>query len=437
LKKKIVVLICLLSLLFVACGNNNAQEIEVLSAEEGDTLAGEFEISYDKIEYMPNVIVNQFGYEVESQKHVFFVGEELAETFQVYEQGSDLLIYEGNIEDTTEEGYGIGEFSDLKQEGEFYIQTKKIGESFPFTIEAERKYDQIYRILIANYSGQETSRYTDISTLLELFPILVAHEMYPTAFFDGDIYDVPNGIPVLDYQYEVANLLLEEEATEVKDLFLEAAFFGKLSFAMDLYDKDIASELKKEANRLYSQAEVILRNNPEQGDYYKEAYLAATESYRNNGGYGYKTECQMYADEISSHDLEKSLVFYADMTLMSTRRSVDVTFCNARMEALRTHIVDWNKAFGTNLFFYPEKDMNILMNHGMEVAWILSLDYNEEYDNFLREVIDYYTGLNMEGLSYIPEIGYTVSEETLIENVEMNNKYLILICKYMQQEIQE
>ena len=69
--------------------------------------------------------------------------------------------------------------------------------------------------------------------------------------------------------------------------------------------------------------------------------------------------------------------------------------------------------------------------------WILSLDYNEEYANFSSEILDYVTGLNLEGVSYVPEIGYTISKETVSENLEWNNQYLIMICRYMQQEEQE
>ena len=58
-------------------------------------------------------------------------------------------------------------------------------------------------------------------------------------------------------------------------------------------------------------------------------------------------------------------------------------------------------------------------------------------ENFSSEILDYVTGLNLEGVSYVPEIGYTISKETVSENLEWNNQYLIMICRYMQQEEQE
>lgn len=441
MKKKLALLFCLIGLFLISCGENNIQHVEVLSAEEGDALASEFEISYEKIEYTPNVIVSQFGYDAESKKYVYFKGEELTENFYVYEQGSDLLIYEGIIEKTEDSGYYVGEFSDLKQEGTYYIQTEKIGESYPFTIKQELEYDQIYRILLENFSAQDPNKYTDREKLGELFPVLVAHEMYPTAFFDGDLSEVPNGIPdILDYLIEVADILLQNQSQgtmHAKDLFLDAAFFAKLSNAMEGYDKELATQFKNTATECYINAESEMKDELGQEDCYIEAYFAATELYRIKGGYSYKIDCIAYANEIPNNDKEINYIFYADMTLMSTRRSVDVAFCNSRMEELRTHIVAWNEEFGKYPFFYSADNMQGLLNHGLEVLWILSLDYNEEYANFSSEILDYVTGLNLEGVSYVPEIGYTISKETVSENLEWNNQYLIMICRYMQQEEQE
>jgi hypothetical protein len=164
------------------------------------------------------------------------------------------------------------------------------------------------------------------------------------------------------------------------------------------------------------------------------AYFASTELYRITGKYAYRSASQKYGLMIPSVQKKNEFTFYADMTHMSTRRTVQVNFCNERMEQVRTHVIEWTENSGEYPFFYNPEDVNTLLLYGMETLWIHEINYSEEYEELEREICSYFTGLNKEGVSYISEIGYTNSKDIFEERPDLNNKFLVLISRYMQQE---
>lgn len=97
-------------------------------------------LDYEVPEVLPSSRVNQIGYGITGGKTVVFQGDKLPEHFQIIDAQTEEILYEGTLEtrgyDQTLDTYiSIGDFTEFKQEGTFYLKAEKIGSSYPFVIE--------------------------------------------------------------------------------------------------------------------------------------------------------------------------------------------------------------------------------------------------------------------------------------------------------------
>ena len=127
-------------------------------------------LSYPVPKSIPNVLVDQNGYEMKSTKIALFRGDNLQSSFEVVDAESGEIVYTGDIvakglNEETGEYISYGSFSELEKIGTYYIQTAKIGQSYPFVIE-ENLYDElipsIQKTLFFNRCGMDiTAEYAD------------------------------------------------------------------------------------------------------------------------------------------------------------------------------------------------------------------------------------------------------------------------------------
>lgn len=105
------------------------------------------DVNYEIPKSIPNVLVDQVGYETESTKIAIFRGENLQNTFEVIDAVSGETVYTGEV---INEGYNeasgeytsYGSFTELEKNGTYYIQTAIIGQSYPFVI-GDRLYNEL------------------------------------------------------------------------------------------------------------------------------------------------------------------------------------------------------------------------------------------------------------------------------------------------------
>ena len=88
---------------------------------------------------VPNMLIDQIGFNAESEKVAIFRGKKLPDSFQIIELETGKEVFRGEIVKATldeEVGkyYGIGRFNDFKEPGAYYIYADYIGESYSFTI---------------------------------------------------------------------------------------------------------------------------------------------------------------------------------------------------------------------------------------------------------------------------------------------------------------
>lgn len=125
------------------------QEDEIVSLG----LAPEFD--YEVPVNLPNIIVDQVGYAVNSNKIAVFRGEVLPDTYDLIDVETEKIVYTGVIKEkgyneATDENISYGDFSDFKVPGTYYLQTGVIGQSYTFMI-AKDPYADIFDTALKQY----------------------------------------------------------------------------------------------------------------------------------------------------------------------------------------------------------------------------------------------------------------------------------------------
>ncbi|WP_026526143.1 glycoside hydrolase family 9 protein [Butyrivibrio sp. VCD2006] len=130
----------------VGCGSN--QNINTVKPEQETQWSEPApNVVYDVPVVIPSAFVDQNGYRTGAEKAVIFKGSDLPDVFYVYDLENNELAYTGQMRTTgqAEDGDEIkeGYFTDLVQDGDYYIYADKIGSSYAFRIKNEL-YDDIF-----------------------------------------------------------------------------------------------------------------------------------------------------------------------------------------------------------------------------------------------------------------------------------------------------
>lgn len=113
------------------------------------------EFNYEVPVNLPNIMVDQVGYAVNSNKIAVFRGEVLPDTYDLIDVETEEIVYTGSIKEkgyheATGENISYGDFSDFKTPGTYYLQTDMIGQSYSFVI-AQDPYADIFDMALKQY----------------------------------------------------------------------------------------------------------------------------------------------------------------------------------------------------------------------------------------------------------------------------------------------
>lgn len=153
--------ICILLSVILLTGCAYASDISFDALQKSDTdsefttlgLAPEF--NYKVPESLPNILVDQVGYDKDSDKIAFFRGELLPDTFTIVDAVSEREVYQGGIvhkgyDKEGEASVSYGDFTSFQTPGTYYIQAAVIGQSYAFTI-ADNPYGNLFDVALKQY----------------------------------------------------------------------------------------------------------------------------------------------------------------------------------------------------------------------------------------------------------------------------------------------
>lgn len=156
--KKIICIILSMGLL-TGCGFVTDFSVETLQnsseAEGPATLGLTPAFDYEVPVSLPNILVDQVGYAIGSNKIAVIRGELPPDNFTIMDAESGQEVYAGKIEqkgyDTTIGSYiSYGDFTDFNTPGSYYIEAAMIGQSYPFEI-SEEPYEDIFNTVLKQY----------------------------------------------------------------------------------------------------------------------------------------------------------------------------------------------------------------------------------------------------------------------------------------------
>ncbi|WP_051688553.1 glycoside hydrolase family 9 protein [Butyrivibrio sp. AE2032] len=378
------------------CGASSAElpqesPEKILSSEE-------VKLSYEAPTQIPRILIDQVGYDIDSEKAVVFSEEGLSGNFYVCELETGIPVYTGTILK------GQGHFTDLKEEGSYYIYTDEVGESYSFSIK-EDIYGEVFNrackkyyinrcglALSENYAGENahSACHTTMAKLQEdpdtqidvsggwhmdeqarrdtklgsriAENLLLAYEMNPDPFSDeSGIPESGNGIPdILDeVRYEVEWLLKMQDAktggeygaavtdsTNGADLFAAPVFVtptdleATVSFAaaaarFSYIYQQYDAEFATTCLKAADRAWTCYLNNQKPIEN-TASFEAAAQLYRATGAENYHQVLEQFFEKSDFDSLfdTDENIFMGGVTYLSINKAVDVERCTALMKLL-------------------------------------------------------------------------------------------------------
>lgn len=437
--KSITVLLIAASLFLQGCAvsvpfprEEDAEQEESDFTAETLGLAPDF--SYERKEEKPGVKTDCLGFLPASTKTAFFQGKELPEKFQVMEKESGECVYEGEIrlkEETDELSTGYGLFTELRDEGTYYIQCEKIGCSYYFAIGKDVYLEKAKELGGIIETAQDAEQKRDTVEICEgMSYLLSAYEMYPElfvriwdsgsaaqtpeeagkAFFrmlrretdrlltmqdekTGGIYRDTGTLSVAE---EDKQKLTEEVSAEATVAF--AGTMAKYSYLYQQYDLDYANICLKAAAKAWRYA----GNSRYQGNGTAEnaavvngKFYAAAELYRASNEYLYHNYILQNQEYIVS-EKEDFYLLMGKVTYLSTRRKVNHDLCVLIMNGLMEDAEEIAAREKAGLFLVTEKETDDMLWDMTVMAFANYSIMNHEYVTVIENLVHYLSGRNGE-----------------------------------------
>ena len=423
----------------------------------------------------PNVLVDQIGYETASTKIVLFEGEVLPLTFDVIDQENDEIVYTGTL---IENGYdedwklntGYGVFTQLQQEGNYYIRADLIGESYPFTIKSNLFQDLLGDVCFSFYKNRcgqaisnalggddahaacHTAKFTidEVETDLTggwhtsidgsrsvtegceaVADLLLAYKLNPEVFEtewepDSNANEIPGIISEIKYETDWLLKMQDGESGAVyKGILaksLEGDATGKSSGKMILQNEDVNATaafaaIMAEFSQVYQRydedyARECLNAAEAAWSYISDQditqahYFAAACLYNATGKTGFHTFLKEYRSESGRTEENDLVKLRGDVAYLNSQRKVDTELCSKIMKEWMEKVEQLSETSSENAFRVCGTNAEEIFDHLLYLTIINHVITNHEYGTVLRSHLHFFLGRNPEGVSYFGGLGY-------------------------------
>lgn len=418
--------------------------VERAKTEQGEqeftpeTLGLTPDFSYERQEERPGIRIDILGYLPGSAKAAVFQGRELPETFQVVAKDSGVCVYEGDIRvsGAGPEGVvtGYGMFTEVKEEGNYYIRCDKVGYSYPFTIGNEvylEKARQFGSMIEEARNGGSESGKEILRESMEICEtlsyLLAAYEMYPALsvkiwdsgnaedgeteingekFFGmlraetdlllsiqdektGGVYKEAKTASLTEGDGQALQPVISAEATAVY-----AGTMAKYSYLYQEYDWDYANICLKAAAKAWRYLEKEERRGTlDTGSVETGRIYAAAELYRASNERAYHNY-MLQNGELMADRKEDIYLLIGKVTYLSTRRTVDHELCGQIMKGLMENAARIAAEGKTEIFLVKERKTDVIL---WDMTVLTLTNYaimNHEYVTVIENHLHYLMGRN-------------------------------------------
>lgn len=428
---------CAMPFPFAGGGNGGSGEQELMP----ETLGLEPDFSYERAEERPRIQTDHLGYLPYSVKTAVFQGRELPEDFQVIEKDSGRCVYEGKIRrrEQGEDGIvtGYGTFTEVREEGIYYIRCDKIGCSYYIPIGDSvylEKAMELGRLIEEAQSGEETVRQTvDICETLSY--LLMTYEMYPallvkiweSADAGGDGTGI-NGKRFFGMLRSETDLLLSLQDEKTGGVYKEAkttaaagqdgqeqpeisaeatavyaGTMAKYGYLYQEYDWDYANICLKAASKAWRYLEKEERSRSLDADgVAAERIYAASELYRASNERAYHNY-MLQNSELMASRKEDLYLLIGKVTYLSTGREVDHELCGQIMSDLMKDAERTAAEGKTEQFLVKENETDVILWKMTALALTNYAIMNHEYVTVIESHLHYLMGRNGQSALLLEE----------------------------------
>lgn len=445
---------------------------------------------------VPHILVDQVGYTTDGRKTVIMRGTDLPDKFDVINVDTNEVVYTGVIKEkeranTAGDLIGYGDFTDLNEEGNYYIQGSVLGRSYEFII-ADDVYDDTFKdavdilgevqlkkinvtlpkerseqaeIIIQGGWITDENGNQDIKLASEVMvTVLTAYELYPGSFENmdegSDGNEPPRLLQYLKQQTEWMQNLQDEEtggiyggiiadkdnvttaysmaAIDEEATTAYAAALAKFSYSYKKYDRQYADLCLKSADRAWK---YINNQQWEHKEALDEMILsAAAELYRASGWQTYHTSAKQILEtglDVTSSDWAA----YGSVTYLTTRHAVDKIYCESIMKQLMNRAEKISAASRAGAYLTEgNQDCTDTGDLLWNMVILSTVDYvitNHEYATVIENHQHYFFGCNPDAVCLVNEEGCdSVGEDGIgiRDDLQLNAYHIFMLSQIMNKE---
>ncbi len=382
---------------------------------------------YEVPEQIPNILADQIGYDLQSEKALVFRGAETPINFAIYDKESGEMVY---TEETFNPVYNaelgeydcIGYFNELKRSGTYYAYSDVLGESYTFEIKDDI-FSDLFRLACRKYRDSLNGKgHLETDTALRCRVaenLLMANELNGPAFTDNTgVPESGNQIPdILDEVRLEAESLLEMQDQKTGGIYgssssgisMEAtiSFAGMMSaFGLQYrrFDEAFATRALQAADIAW---DCFLKNeDPKENTM---AFFAAAQLYRATGTDEYRQVLENFFLRSDFEELFNSdeAVFLGAVTYLSINQDVDIEICKMLMKYLMERaetIAEKSSQSAYLVTDIPRDGSFTKMLNDMRCLTITDhVIYNHEYTTIIENHMHFFGGMNPEAVNYMTD----------------------------------
>lgn len=350
------------------------------------------------------VMVDQNGYEYDAEKSAAFVGDNIGSTFRLINKNTRQVVYEGELELINDEkNIYLGDFSEIEECGEYFIEADRIGRSYSFSI-LEDTYQKVFENVINIEIDPEIEKKPEniIDIAIGMHILQLALKCHGKSF-----ENIQNGDFVTRVM-SIAELLKscqDKKTGSICDNYeATAAFCAVMSLCavnFGKYDANVSRTYSMAAEEAWKWLDIQGKINntvsPEAGFY------AASSMYYNKGLEIYKRVAEEYLINNAQTLTGDIFAFLGVINYLDNPNKTDRDICNKIMGNLvkeSEEICVQNKQNSLEIY------SNSFYESMLKILLICFVDYvtpSEEYASVQENMMHYLMGRNEQGKRFISD----------------------------------
>lgn len=391
------------------------------------------EITFELPVSMVRAMVDRNGYQPDREKYVLFLGDNVEGEFRVVRESDWEVVYTGAIQKSVMEGdthyanMGIGDFTAVVEPGSYYIEQSQIGRSYSFTI-LENVYEPVFQGLIENILAELPQ--AEAATAANICDVSFGmHSMMLALQCHGGLFETDNNLVMQLLELAEWLMSFQDEATGsmFEDYEATAAFCGVLTQSaatFGKYDANVAKDFTAAAKKAW----IWMEKNPERAKEYPSAqFYAASQFYKTEGSWGYKTTIENYLSTRATRITEDRFAFYGSVIYLNTIKGTNRDLCTKIMQELVDETEEISRKAKKNPYLVYSNDIAQNLQKVLLICFVDYITPSNEYAVIIENTLHYLFGRNETGSCYLKEAGvWATADMTADKTLEWNG--ILLFC---------